>query len=54
MSQPTDDEPGWLKALYWFGWTALYWFGWTALWLFAAVTTLMCLFGCMLYNWEGN
>lgn len=42
---PRDDEPLWESLLYWFGWTAL--------WLFAAVFTLMCLFGCMVYNWEG-
>lgn len=45
MSQHDSSPPGesWI-----------YWACWAVLWLFAAIFTLMCLFGCMLYNWEGN
>lgn len=32
----------------------IYWACWAILWVFLAICTLMCLFGCMLYNWEGN
>lgn len=27
--------------------------GWIALWSCVAFTMLACLFGCMVYNWEG-
>lgn len=45
MSEPTDDEPAWQAALYWGSWAAL--------WIFAALFMLMCIFGCLLYNWKG-
>lgn len=45
MMEPDDDEPKWLKTLYLASWVTL--------WLFVALTMLGCLFGCMLYNWEG-
>jgi hypothetical protein len=45
VKEPTDDEPSWLSAMYWFGWFAL--------WIFGAIFMLMCIFGCLLYNWRG-
>lgn len=42
---PNDDEPRWLSALYLFGWLVL--------WLFVAVIMLACIFGGILYTWQG-
>lgn len=46
MSCGEPDDPGWLK------WLQLA--GGLVAWLVLAVLMLACLFGCMLYNWEGN
>lgn len=40
---PVDDEPGWLKALWWA--SILF------LWVGAAIVVLACVFGLVLINW---